>query len=138
MEAAIPLKNFARDAEHIPPHDGDVWRLNLQRLGGIANAQASTWSPLPEGIRSFHTPDAFGSVRFLNKPPRRRQMRLGLALHLKLFSRDAKFITAHAQCAMGKTARQATAGPRWLLAEDICAPVNRRCSTRSRMASQER
>lgn len=69
VEAAIPLKNFARDAEHTPPHDGDVWRLNLQRLGGITNAQASTWSPLPEGIRSFHTPDAFGSVRFLNKPP---------------------------------------------------------------------
>ena len=34
VEAAIPLKNFARDAAHTPPQDGDVWRLNLQRLGG--------------------------------------------------------------------------------------------------------
>jgi cytochrome c oxidase cbb3-type subunit III len=69
VEAAIPLKNFARDAAHTPPQDGDRWRLNLQRLGGITNAQASTWSPLPEGVRSFHTPEAFGSVRFLNRPP---------------------------------------------------------------------
>ncbi len=65
VEAAIPLKNFARDAAHTPPRDGDVWRLNLQRLGGITNAQSSTWSPLPEGVRSFHTPEAFGSVRFV-------------------------------------------------------------------------
>jgi putative heme-binding domain-containing protein len=68
VEAAIPLKNFARDAAHTPPQDGDRWRLNLQRLGGITNVQASTWSPLPEGVRSFHTPEAFGWVRFVNKP----------------------------------------------------------------------
>lgn len=66
VEAAIPLKNFARDAAHTPPQAGDVWRLNLQRLGGITNAQASTWAPLPQGVRSFHTPEAFGSVRFVN------------------------------------------------------------------------
>jgi putative heme-binding domain-containing protein len=66
VEAAIPLKNFERDALHTPPKDGDRWRLNLQRLGGITDAQASTWSPLPEGVRSFHTPEAFGSVRFVN------------------------------------------------------------------------
>jgi cytochrome c oxidase cbb3-type subunit 3 len=68
VEAAIPLNNFARDAAHTPPHDGDRWRLNLQRLGGITNPQSSTWSPFPEGVRSFHTPEVFGSVRFLNRP----------------------------------------------------------------------
>lgn len=68
VEAAIPLKNFVRDAAHTPPRDGDIWRLNLQRLGGITNVQASTWSPLPEGVRSFHTPEAFGTVRFVNQP----------------------------------------------------------------------
>ncbi len=68
VEAAIPLKNFSRDAAHTQPRDGDRWRLNLQRLGGITNAQASTWSPLPDGVRSFHTPEAFGWVRFLNSP----------------------------------------------------------------------
>jgi hypothetical protein len=69
VEAAIPLKNFVQDAKSMPPVDGDRWRLNLQRLGGITNAQASTWSPLPEGVRSFHTPDAFGSVQFVKRPP---------------------------------------------------------------------
>ena len=69
VEAAIPLKNFARDAAHTPPQDGDRWRLNLHRLGGITNAQSSTWSPLPDGVRSFHTPEAFGYVRFVNSPP---------------------------------------------------------------------
>lgn len=68
VEAAIPLKNFARDAAHTPPHEGDEWRLNLQRLGGITNAQASTWSPLPAGVRTFHTPSAFGLVRFVHRP----------------------------------------------------------------------
>jgi dienelactone hydrolase len=69
VEAAIPLKNFMHDAANTPPHDGDRWRLNLQRLGGITNAQSSTWSPLPEGVRSFHTPEAFGWVRFVKSPP---------------------------------------------------------------------
>jgi hypothetical protein len=72
VEAAIPLKNFGRDAMHTPPRDGDRWRLNLQRLGGVTNAQASTWSPLPEGVRSFHTPSSFGAVRFVGTPPPRR------------------------------------------------------------------
>ncbi len=66
VEAAIPLKNFSRDAAHTPPRDGDTWRLNLQRLGGITNAQASTWAPLPAGVKSFHTPEAFGTVRFVS------------------------------------------------------------------------
>jgi putative heme-binding domain-containing protein len=69
VEAAIPLKNFARDAAHTPPRNGDRWRLNLQRLGGLTNSQASTWAPLPEGVRSFHTPEAFGYVRFVSSGP---------------------------------------------------------------------
>jgi cytochrome c oxidase cbb3-type subunit III len=72
VEAAIPFRNFVRDAANTPPHGGDVWRLNLQRLGGKTNAQASTWSPLPEGVKSFHTPEAFGSVRFVSAAPPRR------------------------------------------------------------------
>ena len=72
VEAAIPLKNFVRDSAHTPPRDGDRWRLNLQRLGGITNAQASTWSPLPAGVRSFHTPEAFGNVQFVGRAPRGR------------------------------------------------------------------
>lgn len=69
VEAAIPLKNFVREAAHTPPRDGDQWRLNLHRLGGKTNAQLSSWSPYPEGRVSFHQPEYFGWVRFVKKHP---------------------------------------------------------------------
>jgi putative heme-binding domain-containing protein len=69
VEMAVPLRNFARDAAHTPPQDGDEWRLNLQRLGGKTNSQASTWSPIPPPARSFHTPEAFGRVVFISQAP---------------------------------------------------------------------
>jgi hypothetical protein len=72
VELAIPLRNFARDAAHTPPRDGDQWRLNLNRTGGITNRQSRTWSPLAPPATSFHTPQAFGWVRFLNRRPPRR------------------------------------------------------------------
>ncbi|HYM12982.1 MAG TPA: carbohydrate-binding family 9-like protein [Bryobacterales bacterium] len=69
LEMAIPFANFAHDAAHTPPHDGDQWRLNLNRDGGLTNPQFSTWSPIPPTTHSFHTPQAFGWVRFINHPP---------------------------------------------------------------------
>jgi hypothetical protein len=69
VEMAVPLRNFARDAAHTPPRHGDTWRLNLNRLGGKTNAQASTWSPIAPPARSFHTPESFGWVRFVNQTP---------------------------------------------------------------------
>ena len=67
VEAAIPLKIFARDAANTPPKAGDKWRLNLQRLGGKTDAQYSAWSPLPGERPNFHQPEAFGTVRFVNR-----------------------------------------------------------------------
>ena len=64
VEMAVPLVNFARDAANIPPREGDQWRLNLMRTGGKTNAQQSTWSPIAPPARGFHTPEAFGIVRF--------------------------------------------------------------------------
>ena len=69
VELAIPFRNFARDAAHTPPQEGDEWRLNLHRLGGLTNPQSSTWSPLPPEVRSFHSPQVFGRVRFRNRTP---------------------------------------------------------------------
>ncbi|MCC6861562.1 MAG: carbohydrate-binding family 9-like protein [Bryobacterales bacterium] len=69
VELAIPLRNFARDAARMPPGDGDRWRLNLNRTGGITNRQNSTWSPLAPPVASFHTPQAFGWVRFVRRRP---------------------------------------------------------------------
>ncbi|MEK7405596.1 MAG: carbohydrate-binding family 9-like protein [Acidobacteriota bacterium] len=64
VELAIPFRNFARDAAHTPPRAGDQWRLNLYRTGGRTNRESSTWSPIAEPARSFHTPESFGWARF--------------------------------------------------------------------------
>ena len=67
IEVSIPFKNFEKDAAHTPPHDGDRWRLNLNRSGGTTNAQYSTWSPVGTERPSFHVPEDFGSVRFVDR-----------------------------------------------------------------------
>lgn len=66
LEAAIPLINFARVAERTPPNPGDVWRLNLNRLGGKTNPQYSQWSSSKTERPSFHVPRGFGEVIFSN------------------------------------------------------------------------
>jgi hypothetical protein len=68
LEIAIPWKNFVEDAAHTPPHDGDRWRLNLNRAGGMTNRQYSTWSPVKSPRPSFHVPESFGWVRFVDRP----------------------------------------------------------------------
>ena len=70
MEVAIPLEHFERDAAHVPPKDGDVWRLNLNRCGGVTNPQYSTWSPISAPQPAFHLPEQFGYVAFSEKPVR--------------------------------------------------------------------
>jgi Carbohydrate-binding family 9 len=64
LEAAIPLKNFAGVAANIPPKPGDVWHLNLNRLGGKTNPQFSQWSPSRTKLPQFHAPRDFGRVVF--------------------------------------------------------------------------
>lgn len=64
LEVAIPFKNFAKDAKHTPPQNGDTWRLNLNRSGGKTDAQYSTWSPVKTPKPNFHRPEDFGYVTF--------------------------------------------------------------------------
>ena len=64
LEAAIPFANFESVAKHTPPHDGDVWHMNLNRLGGRTNPQHSQWSPGKSARPSFHKPEYFGRVIF--------------------------------------------------------------------------
>lgn len=72
LEMAVPWASFSADAAHTPPRDGDRWRLNLNRSGGVTNPQYSTWSPVSTPAPNFHVPEAFGWVRLVNrKPPRR-------------------------------------------------------------------
>ncbi|GAB4136417.1 MAG: hypothetical protein Tsb009_03450 [Planctomycetaceae bacterium] len=67
LEAAIPFANFAKVARNTPPHPGDVWHLNLNRLGGKTNPQYSQWSPSRTSRPQFHAPKDFGRVVFSKK-----------------------------------------------------------------------
>lgn len=69
LEIAVPFENFAKDAAHTPPRNGDRWRLNLNRAGGTTNAQYSTWSPINTPAPSFGNPNAFGWVTFVGDAP---------------------------------------------------------------------
>ena len=64
MEIAIPFENFVPFAKNIPPKNGDVWRLNLNRCGGKTNPQYSQWSDSGTPKPQFHAPEGFGVVRF--------------------------------------------------------------------------
>lgn len=64
LEAAIPLAAYKGVAKNTPPKSGDVWRLNLNRLGGKTNEQFSQWSPGTTKEPQFHSPKDFGKVTF--------------------------------------------------------------------------
>ena len=64
LEVAIPFANFAKVTGRSHPRDGDVWHLNLNRLGGKTNPQHSQWSPGTTEKPAFHTPNTFGRVTF--------------------------------------------------------------------------
>ncbi|MCZ6677613.1 MAG: carbohydrate-binding family 9-like protein, partial [Candidatus Poribacteria bacterium] len=65
LEVAIPFSAFSGVAKNTPPKAGDVWRLNLNRLGGKTNKQKSQWSPGDPDKSSFHAPQYFGRVTFI-------------------------------------------------------------------------
>jgi hypothetical protein len=67
LEVAIPFANFAKVTGRPHPLDGDVWHLNLNRLGGKVNPQHSQWSPGTTPQPAFHAPDTFGRVTFSRK-----------------------------------------------------------------------
>ena len=65
LEVAIPFSAFEGVAKHIPPKDGDEWRLNLNRLGGKTNNNRSQWSAGDPENPGFHYPYFFGRVFFV-------------------------------------------------------------------------
>ena len=67
LEVAIPFMNFAPVTGQQCPRDGDVWHLNLNRLGGKTNSQHSQWSPGTTPKPAFHAPESFGRVTFSAK-----------------------------------------------------------------------
>lgn len=63
-EIAIPFSAFAGYAPHLPPRDGDLWRLNLYRTGGQVNLQYLAWSDTRTERPNFHVPERFGIAHF--------------------------------------------------------------------------
>jgi hypothetical protein len=83
VEAALPWKSFIELTQmHLPPLDGDQWRVNLARtewkkdlINGKHNKQLNPavkslrgtdyyWAWAPQGIVNFHYPEMWGYVQF--------------------------------------------------------------------------
>lgn len=61
VEMAIPFKSLS-EAPSIPPHDGDIWRVNLYRIERSPKPEFISWSPTLRP--DFHVPSAFGRLIF--------------------------------------------------------------------------
>jgi hypothetical protein len=62
-EMAIPWEDFLT-APHLPPHPGDLWRVNLYRIDQFQGQQELyAWSPTR--CETFHVPQRFGEVVFV-------------------------------------------------------------------------
>jgi hypothetical protein len=71
FEIAIPWKGLGKIAgsANIPPKPGDVWRINVNRYErsrtGDKELELSGWAP--NNLQSFHVPERFGYVRFVDQ-----------------------------------------------------------------------
>jgi hypothetical protein len=71
FEMALPWKGFGKigGKAKLPPKPGDVWRININRYersrSGDNDVELSGWAPLD--LNSFHVPERFGYVRFVDK-----------------------------------------------------------------------
>ncbi|MBT4099550.1 MAG: carbohydrate-binding family 9-like protein [Gemmatimonadetes bacterium] len=66
LEMVIPFDNFRHLGGTIPPVEGDVWRLNLNRTKGY-NGQFSQWSDSATDHADFHRSARFGRATFTMK-----------------------------------------------------------------------
>jgi len=66
LEVAIPFDNFRHLGGRIPPQDGDMWRLNLNRTAGD-RGQFNLWSDTGTLTADFHRADHFGKAIFSMK-----------------------------------------------------------------------
>jgi hypothetical protein len=79
FELALPWDGFGkvRGLASTPPNLGDVWRVNVNRYerprkessesgSRFRTAELSAWAPLE--LRTYHLPEKFGYVRFVDEP----------------------------------------------------------------------
>ena len=70
IEMAIRFEDYLELFNASTPKDGDMWRVGLNRCGGMTNAQHSQWSPSQTEKPNFHRPEDFGEIYFRNRPVR--------------------------------------------------------------------
>jgi len=63
VEWAIPFASLG-EAPHVPPEDGDVWRVNFYRIDRTPADEYGCWSPTMEIPANFHVPSRFGKIVF--------------------------------------------------------------------------
>ena len=63
LEIAIPFENFRHLGGRIPPREGDLWRLNLNRTKGD-RGRFSQWSDTRAENAAFHHSAYFGKAYF--------------------------------------------------------------------------
>lgn len=65
VELAIPWGDFVT-APHLPPQQGDAWRVNLYRIDQFeGQEELSAWSPTHQP--TYHVPSRFGTLIFDGK-----------------------------------------------------------------------
>ena len=64
IEMAVRFSEYPELSERETPLPGDMWRVGLNRCGGVTNAQYSQWSPSQTDRPNFHKPDDFGEIIF--------------------------------------------------------------------------
>jgi cellulose/xylan binding protein with CBM9 domain len=63
VEIAMPWQDFVT-APHVPPCEGDVWRINLYRIDQYrGQEELYAWSPTE--CATFHVPERFGELIFV-------------------------------------------------------------------------
>jgi len=70
LEIAIPFEHFRQFKGQIPPEDGDMWGLNLDRCGGDVNEQFSQWTASKTPNPNYHRPEDFGRIIFSSEKVR--------------------------------------------------------------------
>jgi hypothetical protein len=72
VEIAIPWTGLAAlarpDGRSLPPHDGDVWRMDFSRFNRYKEAPPADdpggWAWSPHGVWDSHVPEVFPRIRF--------------------------------------------------------------------------
>jgi len=63
LEVAVRFEDYP-ELLAVAPQSGDMWRVGLNRCGGVTNEQFSQWSPSQTDRPSFHVPADFGRIVF--------------------------------------------------------------------------